>query len=316
MLTLSRTVRWEVSMTRAAGVVLLAALSFDGRPVPVSADLLSIDVVAHDRDGMPVLDLKPAEFELWINGFQIPIQRVTFVAPTEGDDGRTIVLLLDDMAAHPTALPRIRAAARRFVEQMSPRDRMSIVALDGGAMASTNDRARLLSAIDAYHVKGFPVRVDDAGAHVFGTVAALSRQMAEAPGGRKAVVAIGTDWLFDRPIPPGVVTRDLRPDWVAAMRATAAAHVSLYVIDPAGVGTRLVTGGGSGFARETGGFAFTNTNDVNAAVDRILREIGTYYVLGIENPPVGKKDDLREVDVKVRRSNVTVRARKGIPPAP
>jgi VWFA-related protein len=298
-------------------MLLLAALTFEGVPAgPVTADLLNIDVVALDRRGLPVLDLKPAEFELWINGFQIPIQRVTFVTPTEGDEGRTLVLLLDDMAAPPTALPRIREAARRFVEKMSPRDRMSIVALDGGAMASTNDRARLLAAIDSYHVKGFPIRLDDAAAHVLETVTALSRQMAEAPGGRKAVVAIGTEWLFDRPIPPNVVTRDLRPDWVAAMRATAAAHVSLYVIDPAGVGTRLVSGGGSGFARETGGFAFTNTNDVSGAVDRVLREIGTYYVLGVENPSIGKKDDLREVDVKVLRSNVTVRARKGIPPAP
>ena len=146
------------------------------------------------------------------------------------------------------------------------------------------------------------------------TIAGLSRQLAEAPGRRKAIVAIGAGWLFDTPIPAPFVAGDLRAEWVSAMRATASGHVSLYVIDPAGVGTRPVTGGSSGLARETGGYAFMNTNDVAGVGDRILRELGTYYVLSVEDPPIGRKDDLRELDVRILRRGVTVRARKGIPP--
>jgi VWFA-related protein len=140
--------------------------------------------------------------------------------------------------------------------------------------------------------------------------------LSEASEGRKAVVAIGAGWLFDTPIQPQTISRDLRPEWVDAMRAAASAHVSLYVIDPAGVGMRPADAGSSGFARETGGHAFLNTNDINGAVDRILRELDTYYVLSAQDPPVGRKADLREVEVKVLRRGVTVRARRGIPPAP
>ena len=293
-----------------ASAVLLAALVV----APRAAPLLNIEVVALDRKGFPIEDLKPAEFEVWINGFQIPIQTVTFVRPTAGDEGRTIVLLLDDMAVHPTMLPRIREAARAFVTRLTAGDRMAIVTLDGDSMASTDDRAQLLRAIDTYHVRGFPVRLDDAASHVLGTIAGLSRQLAEAPGGRKVIVAIGAGWLFDTPIPPPTIARDLRPEWINAMRATAAAHVSLYVIDPGGVGTRRVDSGSGGFARDTGGHAFMNTKDVNGAVERILREMRTYYILSVENPPIGKKDDLRELDVKVLRKDVTARARRGILP--
>ena len=49
------------------------ALSIDGTGGIAAGDLLRIDVVALDDRGTPVLDLRPGEFEVWINGFQIPI---------------------------------------------------------------------------------------------------------------------------------------------------------------------------------------------------------------------------------------------------
>ena len=301
-------------MTRAPAALIAALLATVPVTTTVPAPLIGIDVVAVDGKGRPVVDLKPAEFELWINGFQIPIQNVAFVTPREGSPGRTIVLLLDDMLTHVTTVPRLREAARRFVKRMGPADRMAIVSLDGDSMAATDDRAKLLQRIDKFYVRGVPIRRDEIGAHVLRTVTAISRQLAEASTGRKAVVAIGTAWLFDFPIPPPTIGRDLRPEWIEAMRASAAAHVSLYVVDPAGVGMRPATGGTSGFARETGGYAFTNMNDATAAVDRILGELDTYYVLNVEDPPMGRKAELREVDVKVLRRGVTVRARKAIGP--
>jgi VWFA-related protein len=295
-------------------LIAAAALSIGIAQTPRATDLLNLDVVVLDRKGVPVQDLRPAEFEVWINGFQIPIQTVTFVSPASPVESRTTVLLLDDITAHPTALPRIRETARRFVNRMSAGDRMAVVSFNGSTMIMTDDRALLLKTIDDYHQRGFPIQLDDAGVHVLKTVTELSRQLAEAPGGRKAIVAIGTGWLFDTPIPAFPVSRDLRPEWVDAMRATAAAHVSLYVIDPAGVGSRRASGGSSGFARETGGHAFMNTNDLNGAVDRVLRELATYYVLSVEDPPIGRKADLREVEIKVHRRDVTARARRGILP--
>ncbi len=199
---------------------------------------------------------------------------------------------------------------------MSPGDQIAIVTLTGKSIESTGDRARLLQIINAYNVQLTGVlRIDELSAQVLETLASVARQRATGPERRTTIVAIGAAWLFDTPIPPPTVGRDVRVEWTAAMRAMAAANATLYVIDPAGMEASRMPGGSSGFARETGGHAFVNTNDVDGAADRIMREAGSYYLIGVANPPVGRKDDLRELEVRVLRRGVTVRARKAVPGA-
>jgi hypothetical protein len=43
-----------------------------------------------------------------------------------------------------------------------------------------------------------------------------------------------------------------------------------------------------------------------------MEEAGTYYILGIADPPMFRNAPLREVDVRVKRRGVTVRARRAI----
>ena len=282
------------------------------QPAPPAKADLWIDVVALDRRDMPVTDLRPEELELWIGGYRIPIADV--VAVTAGStEGRTVVVILDNGTVPPELMPRVKEAARLLVAKLAPGDRMAIVPLHGGALEASDDKAKLLRAIDAYSVQGFPFRIEDAGEHVLRTVERISGALAEAGGRRKAIVAIGAGWLFDTPLPPPGI-RDLTAEWIAAMRAMAATHTSLYVIDPAGMTTAPgpLFGGASGFARETGGHAFMNTNDVKGAVNRIWQEAGLYYLLGVVNPPMQRTADLREVEVKVKRAGVSVRARRAI----
>jgi VWFA-related protein len=244
----------------------------------------------------------------------MPIESFTAVTPaTDRDEGRLIVLMMDDVTVPLTVGPRGKDAARRFVNRMAPGDRMSIVTLDGSAMESTDDKSRLLQTIERMPLRTAGlIPIDRLGEHVLKNIAALSRQMAEGSEGRKTIVAIGSGWLFDRPIPPPAVGTDVRKDWIAAMQAMALSNVNLYVIDPAGLGNTRAESGGNGFARETGGFAFIGTNDINGAVDRILRESANYYLLGVGDPPVGRGAELRELDVRVLRRGVTARARKTI----
>ena len=49
------------------------------------------------------------------------------------------------------------------------------------------------------------------------------------------------------------------------------------------------------------------------AVDRIMSEASNYYVISVADPPVRRSADLRELDVRVKRDGVTVRARRAIP---
>ena len=297
--------------------VLIAVSSLPERPQAPGvrgAGRIFVDAVAVDRRGVPVMDLKPDEVEVWIGHFRVPVESFTVVTPSaDPSAGRLTVLVLDDVALPIQQLGRAKDVAKRFVNRMQPGDRMAIVTLDGSAMETTNDRARLLRTIDAYGVRSAGLMpIDRLGEHVLQTLGGLARQMVEAGSQRKTIVAIGSGWLFDRPIPPPTIGMDPRKAWIAAMQAMALSNVNLYVIDPSGVSTARADGGASGLARETGGFAFIATNDLDGAAEQIMREAANYYLLGVGDPPVGRGADLREVDVKVLRKGVTIRARRTI----
>jgi VWFA-related protein len=297
-------------------LVLIALGPVPGRhqaPSERGPGRIHIDAIAVDKNGLPVMDLKPEEVEVWIGHFRVPIESFTVVTPAANPSGRLTVLVLDDVTLPIHLLGRVKDVARRFVTKMLPEDRMAIVTLDGSSMEATNDHAKLLRTIDAYNARSTGLMpADRLGQHVLATLGQLSRQMVEAGGQRKTIVAIGSGWLFDRPIPPAAAGMEPRKEWIAAMQAMALANVNLYVIDPVGISMARVDSGGTGFARETGGFAFIATNDLSGAADKIMREAANYYMLGVGDPPVGRGADLREVDVKVLRRGVTIRARRTI----
>src|SRR5258707_12829660 len=96
-------------------------------PTERGAGRIHIDAVALGKNGLPVMDLKPAEVEVWIGHFRVPIESFTVVTPDASPSGRLTVLVLDDVTLVPQLIPRVREAAKRFVTKMRPEDRMAIV---------------------------------------------------------------------------------------------------------------------------------------------------------------------------------------------
>jgi hypothetical protein len=68
-------------------------------------------------------------------------------------------------------------------------------------------------------------------------------------------------------------------------------------------------------AGETGGFAFTNSNDFDGAFERIVRESSSYYLVGFE-PPSSAVRAVHRVAVRVRRPGVDVQSRRSYVSAP
>jgi VWFA-related protein len=286
------------------------------KPPERGPEQLWIDAAFVDAKGNVITDIRREEVEVWIGHFLTPIDDFISVTPDNdaGRSGRYIVLVLDDIAVPLDEVPRVKEVARHIVSRMQPEDRMAIVTLNGSSMESTGDRGPLLHAIEAYNVRATGViRRDDLGDQVIKVATAIGLQLAEAYDRRKTIVAIGRGEILDRPIPPVTNGRDLRPEWINAMRVLALANTSLYVIDAGSVGARyLPDRGDSGFARATGGIAFEGLNDLNAAADKILAEAANYYLIGVKAPPVGRTADLRELQIKVKRKGVTVRAREAV----
>lgn len=305
-------------MTRiflASAMVGMLTVSGDAGQSPADAPRarLTIDAVAFDSRGMPVMDLKPSEVEVRIGHFRVPIDTFTVVTPGADERlGRIVVLLLDDITVPLTMTPRVREVARHFVSRMGPGDQMAVVLLNNPSLETTQDAAKLNRAIDAYTIPATGVmRRDELGSHVLKTIGTISRAFAEAGTGRKVIVGIGSG-LFDRPLPPPTVGGNLLPEWIEAMKSLSRTNTNFYAINPGGVGiSPFADGGETGFARETGGQSFMNTNDLNGAADRILRELGSYYAFAVDSPPVGGSG-LRPLDVRVSRKGVTIRARRAI----
>jgi VWFA-related protein len=123
--------------------------------------------------------------------------------------------------------------------------------------------------------------VDAAGLRVHSQDAAVGREVNVA----------GAQGVGDLDRGKGPFTRDLeRQEQVLSSRAAA-------------VLGRLAT--------DTGGFLVANTNDLAAGVVRMQRERTTYYLLAYQPTNAALDNTFRRVAVKVKRPQVSVRARPG-----
>jgi hypothetical protein len=131
------------------------------------------------------------------------------------------------------------------------------------------------------------------------------------------------------------------PDVTTTMRLiidrATRAQVSFYTVDPGGLTTVAVspqqkgsTRGGrlplpkfasmterSGhdfletLARDTGGRAFLDTNNLGTGLDQAQHDAASYYLVGYEPLETGKKGTYRAVRIVTTRPNVTLRYRHG-----
>ncbi|MGE5813173.1 MAG: VWA domain-containing protein [Acidobacteriota bacterium] len=140
----------------------------------VDVSLIEVDAVVTDGDGHVIRGLRKDDFQVLEDGrpqtidrlsfVEIPIERSTPAAPADpvSDvqsnvhrfDGRLYVLLLDDLHTAATRAERVKAAARRFVdESLQPGDLAAVVHVSGAAGASqdfTSNHQLLLASIDRF----------------------------------------------------------------------------------------------------------------------------------------------------------------------
>lgn len=127
----------------------------------------------------------------------------------------------------------------------------------------------------------------------------------------------------------------------SAINAAVRAHIAIYPVDTRGLqavvpggdatrasgrGVSLFSGRGvsrqfsqlaasqdtlTSLAADTGGRAFTDTNDFGAAFARVQRDMSAYYLLGYSSTNTVKDGRFRRIQVRVKRDGVRVEARPG-----
>lgn len=115
--------------------------------VKLDTTLVTVPVVASDRNGLYVPDLKAAEFTIYEDDVR---QEVAYFATVS--EPFHVVLMIDTSASTLEKLHQIRRAAYAFVEQLQPADRVKIIAFDDTVRdlsGFTNNRETLNDAIEA-----------------------------------------------------------------------------------------------------------------------------------------------------------------------
>jgi len=134
-------------------------------------DVIAVDVEVLGRDGTPVPNLGPGQFEVLIDGKTRKVVSADFIEaatrtttsrapglagpatlpnrPADANNGRVFILAFDTMTFQPLAIAPARDAARAFVERLQPDDRVGLIAFPmGPAIDVTTDRTRLYAELD------------------------------------------------------------------------------------------------------------------------------------------------------------------------
>lgn len=291
-----------------APVFLLASVHAAQRTrPPASLDLVELDVAVFDRQHKPVSGLTQQDFSVKEDG--TPVELKTFLevqptSPTDPDNIRSVVVLMDDVAVPAAGTQAMQIIANAFLQSMAPQDEIAIVRLHNRTDEPFGDRSVARSRIAQFQAASFPFADFNTATETLTRVAELSRQLEADDHRRKVIVCVGAPVVCNLDEP---ASSSVRPhhwsSWVAAVSASAKANVSVYGIIP---GRTILRGGG--LAELTGGEVFATMYDIGPAIDRILSDASSYYMLGYW--PTGKSREIHSIDVKVARRGLKVHARR------
>jgi len=302
-------------MTRQLTFALVAMLAVvvsaqRQKPLPADGDLVELDVVVLDRNDQPVTDLRREDFTVKEEGRAVDVKTfssVTALGSLEPDDGRVVVLLMDDIGVPSMGTSPMQQIAPVLLSPIGDGDEVSVVRLANRSDEAFGDIRTARERIEGYRGGAVPFAMPDTPETMLKMIAKIAGQLEPVDHRRKVILCQGLPSVCDVREPQLGGTSVIWPFWVAALRAAARANVSVYCVDPTGVrgGLRLSV---DGLVQMTGGRSFAHQNDFSIAAKAIWREAGHYYLLGYW--PAASKHDLRAIDVDVARKGVRIHARQ------
>ncbi len=286
--------------------------------VKVETNLVTIPVSVFDRNGLYIPGLSKENFRVFDNGVE---QEIEYFGTS--DKPFTVVLLIDTSPSTDFKIKEIRDAARAFVDQLKPQDRVAVVEFDGDVQiltSPTSNRTEIYKGIARANFGSGTALYD-------GVFISLTRILGDVEG-RKAVVlftdgvdttsaksnydsTLGLAEEFDALIFPIYyntffeTARNSTQSWPFPGRARAAVGTSSAEY---AVGRKYL----EELAAYTGGRVFrpeaTPGGLVNA-FEGIAEELRRQYNIGYIPSDDGKPGERRQIRVRVDRNNLVVRSR-------
>ena len=263
-------------------------------------DLISFGVTVTDRRGNYITDLNPDDFEIIEEGQK---QTVRFFA--RGDEIETapemhVGLLFDTSGSMGLDIQLSRSAAVKFLNTLSGAEDMTLVDFDTEvriARYGQQDFPRLVERIRS--------RKPDGWTALYGALGVYLDGAAENEG--RTILVVYTD---------GGDTRSTI-GFGELMTLIRASDVTIYAVGFLNNQSSAVRAEQRSrlhqIAEATGGQAFfpTTMKDVEAAYDKVVAQIRAQYSLGYTSTNTKLDGEWRKVEIKVKRPDVRIQARKG-----
>jgi len=276
-----------------------------------------VPVTVADRRGVPLRDLKLADFRLFDNGVHAAIQHLWL----DSDLRLTVGIIVDVSYSEHETIPRERQAVAVFLNHiMRPEDHAFLVttAIRNTLVTDlTASIGKLRKGIEHIQPEGLnelegqqlgepcPVKADGnkvvsrcGGSAIWDAVYASARLKLRSLPGTKALIIISD----------GQDTGSMH-SLNRAMEEVQTSNTIVYAIKVGDL-RALLTHGLSKLAGETGGEQFRPRGGNFAGIfRRIENDLRTRYVLGFRPDPAAASQGLHQLRVETARSGVQVRAR-------
>ena len=262
-------IRWPM-VVAVTSLFAVAVSAQRVRSPAAAADLVELDAVVLDRDDRPVTDLRREEFSVKDDGRTVELKTfssVTALGSSQPDDGRVVVLLMDDIGVPVMGTSPMQQIAPVVLSPIGDGDEVSVVRLASRSDEPFGDVMTARERIDGYRGGAVPFSV----ARYAGNRAERDRQnrgqLESIDHRRKVILCLGLPSVCDVGEPLLGGNSVIWPAWVAAITAAARANVSVYCIDPTGVRGGFTVSSG-GLVQLTGGKVFAHENDFSAPPGR------------------------------------------------
>jgi VWFA-related protein len=361
----------------ATSVCVLAAAQQSPAPADTfrgRTDVVTLDVTVLDGDRKPMRGLTANDFVILDGDEPRPVEAFSAVelpppaalAPAgsstitdvardvtgnEPAAGRLVAILLDRSVPFGWPTFAARRIARAAVNALGPANPAAVIHTGVGLPQEfTNDRRRLLAAIDAPGV-GLTLAQPDpltlqpefqtgecpCGVCTLEAITRVAKSLEQAPERQKLLLFIGGSLPLASPVAHGdKCSVYVQPATHAMLRATQQAHLTVDTFDPNGLNppasakaqalmrSEVILAGPAGsqaavqapeallaLAAKTGGRAVLNSNEPEHELPAIFNETSAYYVVGFAPSPSGLPGTFRSVKVSVRHPGAHVRTRSG-----
>jgi len=268
----------------------LAIVSAHAAQFASGVNLVEVYAAVVDRDGRPVTGLTRDDFTVLEDG---RVQTVSAFAA--GDFPLSVAVAIDrSFSMSGRQLPIARDAARTFLEGLRPSDQSMIVAIGSEVQAVAPLSADRRAQLDALQ------RLEPWGTTGLHDAIIASIDAIQSAKGRRALVLLsdGTD-RYSQASAADARDRARRSDVMVYPVALGKARPPLF----------------AELAALTGGRSFQpkDATQATTTMTTIAEELRQQYLLGyVPSKPIGSGDDQwRAITVRVKRQDVTVRARDG-----